>query len=336
MTEAANAAPATPAEPTLDELAATLFKPDAPAEDKPVEEQSPPEGGKDKPEEKSVSSRITAAKRAELRAEKERQAWRAAEANARATQASVEARQKELDAREARIRLVEEDPVRFFEEFKADPKAFLEKLAGEHKPDKVLEKRLEKLDAKLEKIDNQQAAKEAAMREQAQRAQADASWKAACDGFVAMVNDNADKYPNLVAEFTEAEATEEVYKALHEVIGHDANGKPVSRGDAYRRQFGQWPDDDTIAEFVDARAKARAEARSKAGWRSRQKDTDADPPSEGLSTGEKPAARTVKGSSPRTLTSRASSEKATAPKPWTQEAADEESLRILESAFRKS
>jgi hypothetical protein len=254
----------------------------------------------------------------------------------RAEKAAQDARQKELDAREARIKLIEEDPVRFFEEYKADPKAFLEKLAGEHKPERVLEKQVASLSQKLDRIDQEKQQREAAAAAQAQRAQGERVWQEACGVFIAQVAENAAKYPHLVAEFTEAEAAHEAWKALYEVIGQDADGKPLARGEAYRRQFGDYPDNEVIAEFVDARAKARAEGRSKSGWSRRQSDDDS-APSEGKTSGDpKPAAQTVRGSSPRTLTSRDSSKKATAPKAWTQEAADEESLRILEGAYRKS
>jgi hypothetical protein len=303
-------------------------KPTEPAATEPAKElEQAAEPPKD-PAQERVAARIAAAKRAELKAAQDR-------AELRRTQEQIDARQRELDAREAKIRLIEEDPVRFFEEYKADPEAFLKKLAGISAPEAVVEKRVATLEEELrkEREQRQRIETEAARREEA--AKVEAGWKAASAEFVDHVAAKADAYPHLVEEFTDEEAVHEAYRSLAEVVGRDAQGQPITRAQAYYAQHGEYPDNDVIAEYLNERAKARIDARAKSAWRKRG-EAAAPVPSQGRTLGDPNPVPPVKGTSPRTLTSRAASEKASPPKGWTQEAADEESLRILNEAFSRA
>ncbi len=328
---AAMDAPPVTGEVSMEEAAKIVFgedpapeKPaDAPvpatAPEKPVEEPAPD------PKAERVAARIAVAKRAELRAAQERE-------QIRRDREEVDRKAAELAAKEARFKLLEEDPVKAFEELKLDPKTFLERLAGEQDPTNVVAKEVAKLraDLKAEQEARLKAEQDATRRQASE--QTEAAFREASAVFVQHVEAHADKYPHLVSEFTEAEAIEAAFRAVNEVVGYDSQNQPVTRGEAYRQEFGAYPDDDVIAEHLDAQAKARAEARQKSAWRKR--GDSAATPSQGTPNGDPQAAQPVKGSSPRTLTSRAASEKATAPKQWTQEQADEESLRILSGAFR--
>lgn len=318
--------PAAPPELTLEQVAAEVFGTDAPAEtvaDTPAESAKvEPAKTEESAKDERISPRITAAMRAEVRAAEQR-------AELRAQQQQIEAKQRDLDAREKRIKLIEDDPIRFFEEWKADPKVFLEKLAGEYKPENVVAKKVDSLEKQLAEERAAREKLQAETEHKTKAAQADAAWKEASGAFVNFVAASAEKYPHLVEEFTEQQATDEAFAALSEVIGKDANGEPVTRAEAYRIQYGDYPGNDTVAEYLDSIAKQRIEGRQKAGWRKPPAT-----PSEGATPGDPKPASPVNGASPRTLTSRDSSTRASAPKQWSQEAADEESLRILEAALR--
>lgn len=288
---------------------------DTPAEETKTEEPKPDR----------VASRIAAAKRAEQKAEQQR-------LELRAQREQQERRQAELDAREKRLRVIEEDPVKFFEEFKADPKTFLEKLAGEYKPENVATKKLTAVEEELKQLREEISKRDAATKHAQQRAQADSAWKAASAAFIAHVGEQAEKYQHLTEEFTEDQATELAFSVLTETVGHDPDGRPISRSEAYRREFGEYPDHDVVAEHLNTLAQQRVEARSKSAWRKRG---DAAAPGSEPSTGDLKPVPSVSGTSPRTLKARDGSTRASPPKVWTQEAADEESLRILSAALRK-
>lgn len=323
---------------SFEEAAKTVFGDTAPAEASPTPEapaEAPaeaalaPEEPAPDPKQERVAARIAAATRAEIRAAQAR-------AELKAQQAELERRAAELEATAAKYKLLEEDPVKAFETLKLDPKTFLEKLSGEYKPENVAERELAKLKAEFEALKAETTRERETAKEREQRIATEMAWKEASQGFIAHVEATAEKYPNLVAEFTEGEAVAAAEQVLLEVVGHDDAGKPVTRTQAYFDKFGTYPDNDVIAEYLDAQAKARAEARQNSAWRKRGES--ATQGSQPLSNGDPiPKAPPVnKGSSPRTLTSRAASEKATSlSKQWSQEAADEESLRILEAALRK-
>lgn len=317
------------AEPSLDfaEAAKSVFGDggEAPAAE-PVAAEPAVEPVAEAPQENPrVAARIAAATRAEIRAAEARKELRAQE------EAIAKAR-ADLDEREKRYKLLEEDPVKAFDVLKLDPKTFLEKLAGEHKPENVQAKELAALKAELEAIKNERNTERETAKQRELRMQTEQVWTEASKGFVQHIEATADKYPNLVAEYTEAEAIGAAERALLEVVGQDDAGKPVTRADAYFQKFGEYPDNDVIAEFLDAQAKQRAEARQNSGWRKQVSAPGSQPLLNGDSNPKAPPVN--KGSSPRTLTSRAASEKASPPKGWSQEAADAESIRILQSAFK--
>lgn len=324
-------------ERSLEEIAAEVFgapapekTPDAPAktEEQATTETAPVEEAKSDPQAEKIAARIAAASRAERRAAEQRR-----EIEERERRAAE--RERELDAKLARYKVIEEDPVRAFEELKLDPKTFLEKLAGEYKPENVIQKEVAALRADLEKEREERKRLEAEHEKRTKAAEVDAQWREASTAFVTHVTEQASKYPHLVEEYTEQQATDAAFAVLTEVVAHDRNGHPISRAEAYRAEFGDYPDNDVIAEYLDAQAKARIDARAKSAWRKRGES--APQASQATRNGDlKAEGQPVKAPSPRTLTSRAASEKASAPKQWSQEWADEESLRILETALRKA
>lgn len=315
MSEATTNAVESTAQPTMEEVAAEVFG--TPADDETIEVAAEGEASEEakKPDEakERVGARIAAAKGAELKAARSREALRT-------ERAQIEAHARQLAAREAKIRLIEEDPVRFFEETKADPKAFLQKLAGVHDPAKIVEKKIDAVAAELEQERNERIR----LQYEAHRRELDTTTRAALaqanQAFVSHVTEHAERFPHLVDEFTDAEACNAAYAVLAEIVGRDGAGRPVTRADAYRHQFGEYPDDDVVAEYLDQQAKARREARARSPWRTGQGNNGATSP---------PANR-----GPHTLTSRSASQRGSGPKPWSQEDADEESLRILRAAFK--
>jgi hypothetical protein len=296
----------------------------APEEESTVETEPPPPPD---PKQESIARRIATAKRAEIRAAQER-------AELKAQRDAIEREKADLEAKAARYRTLEEDPVKAFEVLGLDPKTFLEKLAGEHNPANVQAKEIAALKAEIEALKTETTRERETAKQRELRLQSEQVWTEASQGFVKHIEATAEKYPHLVAEFTEGEAIAAAERALLEVVGTDDAGQPVTRAEAYRLQFGEYPDNDVIAEFLDTQAKARAEARQNSAWRKQVPANGSQPLSSGDPNPKAPPV--IKGSSPRTLTSRAASEKATSiSKQWTQEAADAESLRILEDALRK-
>lgn len=309
---------------SIAEAAALVFGTDAPVEpaeaEKPKEAPVVVEPPKVDPVAERVAQRIEIAKKVELRAA----AARAEVANAKA---EVEAKRAELEA-----------DLKTFESFKAaklspskalellgmTPKEFLESLATEHEPAAIAARAMQgttsevqKLQAKIEAME-----KAAAEREEAARvAQLDSGYNEATQAFLAHVDAGTDKYPHLIAEYTPAELAQAARAAAEQ------HSRP------YFEKFGEYPDDEVIAEYLEGQAKARAEALAERRARIGQK---ASLPSQGVSSGVLQAAQPDSGPSPRTLTSRVASEKATAaPSGWSQEQADEESLRILQAALNK-
>lgn len=324
-------APAPPPGPSLAEVVESVFGPqDKPVEpvkaDEPAKEEPAKETPADEPKLDKVGQRLAAAKRAEQKAERERLELKQA-------REQHEKRQADLDAREKKLRLIEEDPVKFFEEFKADPKTFLDKLAGEYKPENVATKKLTAVEEELQRLKSELAQRTEAEKQAIARANADSAWKSASAEFVSFVGSQAEKYPHLTEEFTDQQATDMAYSVLTEVVGKDPDGTPVTRSEAYRRDHGVYPDHEVVAEYLNDVAKQRLEAKAKSAWR--KPGDGAELASKATPSGDSKAVPTVKGTSPRTLSSRDTNQRAAAPKPWTQEGADEESLRILEAALRK-
>jgi hypothetical protein len=271
----------------------------------------------EKAEDPRIASRLLAAKRAELRSAQER-----AELNS--IRADIE-RQKaellEITKLAERVKAAKSSPSKLMELAELEPKAFLESLANEHEPQAIAQRVRTEVQSEVEALRKQvaelQASREAekASYQEQQRAAKIQGLQAA---FVEHVATQAEAYPNLVEEFTPEEIAERALAVAKE------------HGQAYFDKFGEYPDDSVIAEHLELQAKARAE--QKAAWRGRI-GKPALQPGKGDSSGETRSRPTVRADSPRTLTSRAASAKATPAREWSQEDADAEALRILESAY---
>lgn len=285
--------------------------------EKAAEPEKPTEEPK-KPEDDKAAARWNAAKRAELRAAQER-------AELQKTRDQIAAQKAEL---EGLVKLAEQvkaaklSPSKLMELMEVQPKDFLETLAREHEPEQVAQRVAMELRQELEAT-RKQVADLVAERDRAaamaKRQQVDAEVSGAQKAFLDFVSASSDKYPHLVDEYTPDEIASQAL-ALAERHSQD-----------YFARFGVYPDDEVIAEELERQATARAESRS--AWRQRIGKAPNEP-SKGGSDGETAQRPAVKAEGPRTLTSRAASVKATPPKVWSQEEADAESLRILESAFR--
>ncbi len=303
------------AEPTIEEVAAQIF-----GEDKPpaqaVEEPASPavEEPKPDPVAERVAARIAIARRADLRAagvRKEIESGRAEVERKRAELAPL----AELAEQ---VRAAKLSPSKALELLGTDAKTFLETLANEHEPAAVAQRVASSANGEVEKYKARVEALEKRLADDvSQRVEHDNA--VVQKAFLEHVAGKADVYPHLVGELTPDEIVREGWRLAGE------HARP------YFEKFGVYPDDDVIAEYLESQAKARAEQRG--AWRERiGKNTHQ--PSEGKPTGDLRATQPEKGPSPRTLTSRAASEKATASPKWSQEQADEESLRILNGAFK--
>jgi hypothetical protein len=275
-----------------------------------VEKPAEPE----KPKAESVSARIIAARRQEMRAAKERQEIAADRAEVEKAKAEVaEAAQQAAALKAAKL-----SPSKALELLGMSPKEFLESLAGEHEPQAVAERAATKTMSEVEKLRAELAelrGLDEKRQQAAQRQQHDARWNEATREFLGHV-ETSDAYPHLIAEFTQSE------------IAQQAQALALQHGKAYFDQFGEYPSDAVLAEHLELQAKARAE--SLAERRARVGINAPRIPSQGTPAIQGQPATATK---PRTLTNGASSQKATAPKPWSQKDADEESRRILQQMY---
>lgn len=317
--ETDNAATETAApEPSIEEIAARVFG-NSVSEGEPVESPAPevaPEPAK-APEAERVSARIIAAKRADMRAAQARAEIAAQRAELEKRRAEVEEQAKVVDAlREAKL-----SPSKALEILGMSPKEFLETLANEHEPEVVAKRAMSSALTETEKLRVELAELKRAMAErerEQQNATVEAGAAQAKEAFLEHVSSKAEAYPHTVEEFTPEEIVSLGWKLASE------HARP------YFERFGVYPDDEVIAEELERQAKQRAEQRT--AWRSRI-GGNANQPSKGT-TGQQRATQSGTGPSPRTLTSRLASEKATAAPKWSQEQADEESLRILNAALK--
>lgn len=297
--------------------------PDAPATEAPAEATPAPA-----PEEPKMSARVLAARRSEERAARER----AALAEQKAALASKEAELAEMTKIAELAKAAKSSPSKVLELLGYEPKTFLETLANENEPAAVAARAVEQERAEREKlkaeIDDLRKTLETTRQAETQAKNARLAAQAE-EAFVEHVAAKADVYPNLVEQFTPEEIVRESYRILTEVIGHDGKGRPVTRLEAYRAEHKKDPEDEEIAEYLESEAMKRAESRN--AWRARI-GKNAPQPSQGTPNGQTAKAQPETGPGPRTLTARDVSERATGGKPWSQEAADEESLRIIASA----
>lgn len=287
------------------------------AKAEPAKEPEKPAEAPKPAEDEKVAARINAAKRAELRAAQERAELQRAREEVAKQKAELEPLLKLAE----QVRSAKASPSRLLELSGLAPKDFLESLAHEHDPAQVAERvkaeTSTELDALRKEIADLKAAREQELI-RAQRQKLDSQVQEAQKAFVDHVAESAAKYPHLVEECTPEEMAAE---ALAVAQNH---------GQDYFARFGVYPDDEVIAEHLEERAKEKAASR--AAWRQRI-GKPAHEPSKGDSSGDTGKRPAVKAEGPRTLTSRAASAKATPPREWSQEEADAEALRILESAF---
>lgn len=324
MTDVANdASPYTP-----EMIAETFGEPEPVADseakvDAPVAEAPKP----DAPKEKSVSERITSAKRMQMRVEAQR-------AETAREKASVAAERAAIAAEKEEIRLFEQDPAAFTAKkgWTAKQHAeFLEKYAGTHKPEAIADRKLSAQEQRIADLEAKLAAKEQTEAQASLTAQQQHAGKV----FVEDIAKDAALYPHLTQEYDEAGAVRAAFGVLNEVLGKDRDGNEVTRLEAFRRAHGRGPTHNEIAEHLDALAKAKIEARNNSAWR-KQGDapTSGSQPSLGESKSVPPV---IKGTSPRSLSRADASQRAAPPRDtkWSQEAADAESLRVFEKMMAK-
>lgn len=333
MSDAPQTSPA-PAEPTLPPEWASAVRaawgesdpvgsPETPASEQGEKVDPAKES---EPAEKPASARLAELKRREAKAE-------AARKEQRATVAAHEAKVAELAQREARTKLLEEDPTKFFEgKSPAEVRSFLEKLAGEHKPEAVTERKLTTVEQELADLKKQLAERDESVRLRERTQQQVANEESAKAAFGSYVDENAEKYPHLVEEFTREEVGAVGLAALYEVLGTDSQGRKVTRIAAFIREHGQPPTEDQIADYLNGIAKARIEARQKSAWSKRGQNA----PSASQALGDSNRAPTVTGTRPRTLSTRDTSSRASAPanRELTQEEKDDLSLQLLRGGIK--
>jgi hypothetical protein len=328
MTDAAQTTTTTETGPFTPEIVADVFGPEA-AEAQAEALKGAPPAPESEPKEKPVSDRIAAALKAEKRAADLR--------------AENERKQKDLDAREAamkptaeEIALFQEDPAAFIAKKGWTEKqvaSFLDKLAGTYKPEAVADKKLTTLEQELAEVKAKLAAKEKAeedARKSVQQRQIEAE---AGKSFVEHIVSDVAKYPHLTEVYAnDDEVIAAGFAVLTQIIGNDADGKPVTRVQAFMSQHGRGPTDQELAEHLDSVAKAKIEARTKASWRKGNAANQAGQAASGESK-----VPPVNGTSPRTLSRADTSTRAAAPRKteWSQEQADEQSLAILQKAMKR-
>jgi hypothetical protein len=279
-------------------------------------------------DEKPVSARIAAAKRAEAKAASQRQAALQQETALRTREEQIAAREKAAAEAEGIAKLLEEDPAKYFELKKLGPKgvqAFLEKLANGVKPEEAQERRLSAIEEENKRLKEAAEARERADQERIEQARRSEAAKAAETTFVTELQASLDKYPSLEQEFNTPEsAIKAGYDVLHEVLGHDKQGRQITRVAAFIAQNGAPPTNEQIFQYLDEIASKRIEARKQNAWRTRSDESGGQP------SGQVTRSPTVTGKT-RTISARDTSSRATTPSDkWTQEWADEESLRILQ------
>ena len=315
------------AEPTIEEIAAKLFPEDTPAApEAPKVAEVVADVPKTEPGAAKVSPRLEVARRAELRAAEARAEIAKARAEVDAARAEVAEKAKAVDA----FMAAKLSPSKALELLGMGPKEFLETLATEHEPAAVAARavagntsEVAKLQARIDALESAAKAKE----EAAKAREADSYYDQATNEFVEFVGKSHEKYPALVAEFSDAEIALAGRNLLNEVVGKDDNDKPVTRLQAYMDDNdGVPPSDEEVAELLEKRAAKRAENRG--AWH--QRIGLGARPSKGISSGDQQVTQPEKGPSPRTLTSRAAGERATVAAPPTDEEIDAECIRMLQ------
>lgn len=305
-------------EPSLDEVVAKVFgAPEATAAE-PDKPAAPVVAAPKDPATERVAARIAVAQRAELRAAKARQEHASAQAEIAAQRAEIAEQLKIVEA----LKGAKASPSKALELLGLSPKEFLESLATEHEPAAVAARAVQGTQGEVEQLKARLEAFEKAEKDRVEQVRAqrlDADYNDATKAFLAHVDAGADKYPHLHAEHTPQE--------LASMARHTAE----QHGRAFYEKYGEYPSDDILAEYLEEQAKARAEVLAE---RRARIGKSAPVPSQGKLSGVQQVAQPDPGPSPRTLTSRAASEKASSPSVWSQEWADQESLRILSASLK--
>lgn len=280
--------------------------PEAAAEDAPPttatdgQEPATEPGPNDK-----VAQRIAAAKRREERAARER-------ASLHAERAQIESARAEIGRHQAALRLLTERPLEGMKALAIDPKTFLEKIIQDGEV--TWQSEAQQLRSELKRLEEERGRERAEL--EAQRIEAtQAQAKAA---FASMVSTNADKYPYLMAEFDDDEIVDRAWRvaSLH--------------GPDYRARTGEDLSDEEIASFLEDQAKARHEKlqgrRARVNGGTRESGSAPTSPNAPGHVSRPATARTISG--------RMTGQAQQSARPWTQDDADTESLRILAKAWR--
>ena len=283
---------------------------EAPAAEAPAETPKPEDAAKtdavqeekkEEPKDERVAAKISAARRSEERARKERLKLQQAKEEFERVRRETEEYKRKYEA------LKDGDPIQKLKAIGVDPLDFMKRAASDPEVADPIASKIKELETRLEQ--EQRARLE--MVQQQQLAYVDTSVTEAQRIFVESIAESADKYPHLVKEFTAEELAQ--------------RGIAIAReyAESYKAQTGYDLTDDVIAEQLEAEAQERAERREKF-WASRVK---AVPASQAAAPVNAVAPR-VPGEQPRTLTADATVTTEPSPK-WSQEWADQESLRIL-------
>lgn len=282
-----------------------------PTEDAPAVAEPPkaPE-----PQAEKVSARIIASRRAEMKAQAERQANAAERAAIEKDRAEI----AEAKAFKEQIAAATLSPSKLLELAKKSPKEFLEALANEHEPEAVAARAISGTQTEVQKLQARIDAMEAERVAEARAVQ----WRAMEQEGVQMqaqfldhVAKSGEKYPNTLEEFTPREIVAKGWELANK---HAA---------AYHAKFGVYPDDEVIADELERQATARAAERRESAWRERI-GKSAPIPSQGTSAIQ---GQPVTAAKPRTLTNGASATNASAPRAELTDAeARAESIRLIE------
>ena len=307
---------------------------EAPAE---ASEASPELAKADEQAKKPVSAEIAAKKRAQSALDKRRIDAESRDRELKAREAAIAAKAKEVEDRDQLLRLMEEDPAKYFEVKKLGAKgiqAHLERLANGLKPEEVQEKRQSALETEMERLKGEIARRDEEAANQRRSAEQQTIAKEAEAHFVAHIEENADQYPHLIEEFSSKEAALKAgYELLHRVVAHDAQGRKITELTAFVAKHGREPTNEQICKFLDLVAKERIEGRQNNAWRAR----NGNPPDTGSrpSAEMKPSPSAALGNKPRTLSARDTSQRSTARgAAKTDEEIDAESLALLQKAWR--
>lgn len=287
-----------------EEPAAEAEKPaEAAAESTEKPAEAPP-----KPSDK-VAEKIARAHRAEERVKKQLEASQHAKMELAREREQLQ-REREAIAQERAVyaRLKSGDPLEVLDALGADKLDFVKRVAAAPEVVDPVAAKVAQLEARAEAAER--------MRIQAEQAHAERVFQQnisqAKQGFVEMLDTNADKFPNIVKEFTPEEAAD---RALHLTARYN---------DAYMAKYGKPIDDAAVAEYLEYEAEQRAASRT---WgKGRQVSQNQQSLQSNRAATSQPAEVT------HTLTNSGASTASVPTREKTQQEIDEECIRILAAA----